>query len=36
MSKCLLDIKYDIIDEAREKALGYEGLKVDLGQRDSL
>ena len=36
MSKCLLDIKYDIIDEAREKALGYEGFKVDLGQRDSL
>jgi hypothetical protein len=36
MGKCLLDIKYDIIDEAREKALGYEGFKVALGQRDAL
>ena len=36
MSKCLLDIKYDIIDEAREKALGYEGFKVALEQRDTL
>ncbi len=36
MSKCLLDIKYDIIDEAREKALGYEGFKVALEQRDAL
>jgi uncharacterized protein YlzI (FlbEa/FlbD family) len=36
MSKCLLDIKYDIIDEAKEQALKYEGFKEVLGQRDSI
>ena len=36
MGKCLLDIKYDIIDKAREEALGYEGFKESLGQRDML
>jgi hypothetical protein len=36
MGKCLLDIKYDIIDEAREQALGYEGFKQALEQRDML
>ena len=37
MSKCLLDIKYDIIDKARELAMGPEnGFKYILGQRDAL
>jgi len=36
MSKCLVDIKYDIIDKARKDALSYGGFKEALDQRDTL
>jgi hypothetical protein len=36
MSKCLLDIKYDIIEKARKEALKYEGFKQALDQNDML
>lgn len=36
MAKCLLDIKLDITDNAREKALSMGGFREVLGQRDTL
>ena len=36
MSKCLVDIKYDIIDKAKKDALSYGGFKEALDQRDTL
>jgi DNA-dependent RNA polymerase auxiliary subunit epsilon len=36
MSKCLLDIKLDIIDDAREKAINLGGFKEIEGQKDTL
>ena len=36
MGKCLLDIKYDIIEKARKEALKYEGFKQAIDQNDML
>ena len=36
MGKCLLDIKYDIIEKVRKEALKYEGFKQALDQNDML
>ena len=36
MSKCLLDIKLDIIDDAKEKAINLGGFKEIEGQKDTL
>lgn len=36
MSKCLVDIKYDIIDKAKKDALNYGGFKEIIDQRDTL